>query len=162
MSSQSSQVILNAIRHIVRALRVSSRELEKSLGLSGAQFFVLQKLAGASELSINELAARTHTDQSSVSVVVSRLVDRGLVRSAVSSEDARRRSLSLTPKGNKLLVHSSETPQERLLQAINRLPADDRGYLANLLQQLIAEAGLSADSAPMFFEDDSPPAEPHK
>ena len=156
MPAKSSQVILDAIRHIVRALRVSSRELEKSLGLSGAQFFVLQKLAGAATLSINELAARTHTDQSSVSVVVSRLVDRGLVQSVVSSADARRRSLSLTPMGRSLLAHSTETPQERLLQAINRLPPKDREHLADLLRQLTEQAGLSGDRAPMFFEDDSP------
>ena len=36
---------MNAVRRIVRALRVSSRASEKALGVSGAQLFVLQQLA---------------------------------------------------------------------------------------------------------------------
>src|SRR4051812_1910780 len=65
--------VLNALRQIVRSLRVSSRAAEQSVGLSGAQLFVLQCLARHSPCSVNELAVHTATDQSSVSVVVSRL-----------------------------------------------------------------------------------------
>src|SRR5450432_2546863 len=78
--------VLNALRRIVRSLRVSSRTAEQRVGLSGAQLFVLQCLARQSPCSVSELAARTATDQSSVSVVVSRLVALGHVRSAPSKE----------------------------------------------------------------------------
>ncbi|HEY3667307.1 MAG TPA: MarR family winged helix-turn-helix transcriptional regulator, partial [Polyangiaceae bacterium] len=57
--------VLNALRQIVRSLRVSSRTAEQRVGLSGAQLFVLQCLARQSPCSVNELAARTATDQSS-------------------------------------------------------------------------------------------------
>ena len=62
--------MLDAVRRIVQTLRESSRAAEKAVGLSGAQLFVLQTLAEAPGLSLNELAARTHTHQSSVSTVV--------------------------------------------------------------------------------------------
>src|SRR4051794_8130303 len=68
------RAIMDAIRRIVRVLRVSSRAAEKQVGLSGAQLFVLHKLADTPALSLNELADRTRTHQSSVSVVVQRLV----------------------------------------------------------------------------------------
>ena len=55
---QEIQRILDAIRCIVRGLRVSSKAVEKNLGLSGAQLFVLQKLEDATTLSVNELAER--------------------------------------------------------------------------------------------------------
>ena len=70
---------MNAIRSIVRALRVSSRMIESKMGMSGAQLFVLQQLAEKPAHSLNELAERTATHQSSVSVVVRRLVDHGYV-----------------------------------------------------------------------------------
>src|SRR5665213_199086 len=70
--------ILDSIRRIVRLLRVSSREAEREVGLSGAQLFVLRTLSEHKFLSVNELAERTHTHQSSVSVVVQVLVDKGL------------------------------------------------------------------------------------
>src|SRR5215217_2732988 len=63
------RAVLDAIRRIVRVLRVSSRAAEKQVGLSGAQLFVLHKLEDAPALSLNELADRTRTHQSSVSVV---------------------------------------------------------------------------------------------
>src|SRR5689334_4760067 len=91
-----SRSVLDSIRRIVQALRMYDKAAEKHVGLSGAQLFVLEKLHGGKALSLNELAQRTLTHQSSVSVVVQRLVERGLVVSCVSREDARRIELSLT------------------------------------------------------------------
>src|SRR4029079_10230422 len=86
----ATREVLDAIRRIVRARRESSRATEQSVGIGAAQLFVLQRLAGAPGLSLNELAARTFTHQSSVSVVVSRLVDRGLLTRARGGDDGRR------------------------------------------------------------------------
>src|SRR5262245_81630 len=97
--ASDTQAVLDAIRQIVQALRESSRWSERHVGLSGAQLFVLQALAEAPGISLNELAARTHTHQSSVSVVVTRLVDAGLVRRGRSGLDARSVTLSLSPRG---------------------------------------------------------------
>src|SRR5437868_13846588 len=88
--------VLDAIRRIVQALRESSRGTERRVGLSAAQLFVLLKLSGERALSINELAARTLTHQSSVSVVVSRLLEAGMVARARSEKDARRVEIALT------------------------------------------------------------------
>src|ERR1700710_363682 len=117
--------VLNALRRIVRSLRVSSRTAEQRVGLSGAQLFVLQCLARQSPCSVNELAARTATDQSSVSVVVSRLVARGHVRRAPSKLDRRRVELTLTPSGRALLAAAPEAAQGRLLGALTQLPKAD-------------------------------------
>src|ERR1700678_3993523 len=98
-STGQARAILNDLRLLVRELRVSSRDAEKRLGISGAQLFVLQCLGRAEVLSMNELAERTHTDQSSVSVVVSRLVERELVQRSPSRDDARRAEVRLTAGG---------------------------------------------------------------
>src|SRR3989442_1394745 len=95
--------ILDSIRRIVRVLRVASRAAEKDFGLSAAQLFVLHALAEGPALSLNEVAERTRTHQSSVSVVVQRLVDRGLVVRDSVAGDARRKGLSLTPAARPLL-----------------------------------------------------------
>ena len=52
---------------------------------------------------MNEIAALTFTHQSSVSVVIQRLVRRGLVAKVPSRDDRRRHKLALTPKGRRLL-----------------------------------------------------------
>src|SRR5712691_10729098 len=95
--------ILDAIRRLVRHLRLFDRAAQSELGISGAQLFVLAELGKTPDLSLNDLAARTRTDQSSVSVVVSRLVDAGLVLRERHSRDARRLLLNLTKNGRAML-----------------------------------------------------------
>src|SRR6476619_1631484 len=67
--AQSVERSMNAVRSIVRALRINTRAIELKMGISLAQLFVLQQLAERPADSLNELADRTATHQSSVSVV---------------------------------------------------------------------------------------------
>src|ERR1700688_4078890 len=93
--------VLDAIRRMVQALRESSRLAESRVGLSGAQLFVLRTAADSPGLSLNELAARTRTHQSSVSVVVTRLAQKGLVQKRTADGDARRVEVRLSPSGRR-------------------------------------------------------------
>ena len=145
--------MLDDLRRIVQALRESSRTAEQTLGVSGAQLFVLHALAGAGPLSLNALAERTHTHQSTVSVVVKRLVKRGLVDRAVSRSDARRIELNLTSTGRALLRRAPGAAQERLLEGLRRMSAAQRGELAVALRRLVVAMGLAARKPEMFFED---------
>src|SRR5882724_8768279 len=115
MATTDISIVLNALRVIVQALRVSSRAAEKHVGMSGAQLFVLQKLLEAPDLSLNELAIQTHTHQSSVSVVVGKLVEQKLVSRERSEEDGRQLVLRLTAQGQKRLERAPETAQDQLL-----------------------------------------------
>jgi len=150
--SNDVKVVLDGIRRIVQALRASSRAAEKKVGLSGAQLFVLLKLSGEEALSINELAARTLTHQSSVSVVVARLVEQGLVARRRSAVDGRRVELTLTRRGRAVLAKAPQAAQDRLIESIESLPSADRRALARNLDRL--SRALLVDEAPtMLFED---------
>ena len=153
---------MDAIRRIVQSLRVASRAAEQQFGLSAAQLFVLQKLAEGEAASLNELAERTLTHQSSVSVVVTRLVKAGLVARVASRKDARRIVLSLTPRGRALLGKTPQAAQERLIDAIKALPGVGRRQLAILLGRVAQ--GLSAGDRPpsLLFEDSSDSGKRHK
>src|SRR3954463_13529901 len=117
---------LDSIRRVVQALRVSSRGAEQEVGLSGAQLFVLRRLAATPAMSINELAGATLTHQSSVSVVVRRLVERGLVRRGGSGDDGRRVEVSLTTRGRRLLERAPGAAQDRLIEGLGRMDASQR------------------------------------
>jgi len=152
-SRNGTQEVLDAVRRIVQSLRESSRRAERHVGVSGAQLFVLQKLAESPSLSVNDLADRTHTHQSSVSTVVARLVDGGLVRRARSGDDGRSVRLSLTPRGARLAARVPGLPQERLVRGVEQLSSSRRRQLASALGAL-AQAMDAADvPPPMFFED---------
>lgn len=144
--------VVDSLRHIVRALRLSSGVAEDRLGVSGAQLFVMQQLAEAPASSLREVAARTLTDQSSVSVVVSRLVRSGLVSRRTSSTDARRAELSLTAKGKTLLAKAPELAHVRLVEALERSRPLELRTVARVLGEVAKALGAGAQPPDMFFE----------
>jgi DNA-binding MarR family transcriptional regulator len=140
---------------VVRVLRVGSRDAEKRVGLSGAQLFVLQKLSETKVLSVNELAERTHTHQSSVSVVVQRLVERGLAARTRSRKDARQLQLSVTRAGRAVLRSAPAAAQEQLIEALGRMSDSNVAQLSTSLERLLDLLGIDAsEPAAMLFEDD--------
>jgi DNA-binding MarR family transcriptional regulator len=153
-SPTADQNILDSFRQIVRAVRLNSLEVEQALGLSGAQVFVLKKIAAGELLSVNEIAERTVTDQSSVSVVVSKLVHKKLLLKKSDPRDKRRSLHSITPKGLKIAKSSATVMQDQILAAVGRLSDPQRELLSHLLQLVIHHAGIDLRPATMFFEED--------
>jgi len=153
---------LNSLRRIVRAIRVSSHAAEESLRISGAQLFVLQQLAAHPGASLGELAELTLTHQSSVSVVVSRLVARRLVTRRASDADGRRLELSLTATGRALLARAPELAQARLLHALRALPARELRLVARTLEQVAGAMDLEPGPPGMFFEREQEPDPPRR
>jgi DNA-binding MarR family transcriptional regulator len=145
---------LVALRRIVRTLRLADREAEIACGLSAAQLFVLETLAEAPHISQGDLAARTLTDQSSVSTVVAKLVKRGLVSRAVSKSDRRRTELALTTSGKQMLARAPTMPQVAMIAAIRALPPAKRAELVRALEGLATVIGAGELAPRMFFEDE--------
>ena len=146
--------ILNSIRQLVRALRLFDREAQTKHGISAAQVYVLHTLKEQDGLSLNELADRTATDQSSASVVVQRLVDAGLVSRAMRQDDRRHVELRLTPKGRAVIRRSAPPAQQKLLAAAATMQPRERKAFAEALQQFVRAMGVRGKMAPMLFEDE--------
>jgi DNA-binding MarR family transcriptional regulator len=145
---------MDAIRAIVRALRINTRSIELEIGISLAQLFVLQQVAQRPATSLNDLAERTATHQSSVSVVVRRLVERGLVTRRVDETDKRRVQIEVTAAGHKLLVGAPETIQTRMMVALEQFSSAERKQLAALLGKWLDAAAINYTSPPMMGELD--------
>ena len=153
--SPDVRAALDAFRRIVQALRVVAREGERGAGVSSAQLFALQQIAEHPGASINDVAALTCTHQSSVSVVIQRLVAQRLVVKVAPSHDRRRQHLELTAAGRRVLRGAPAVVQERLIAAISALPTADRRALARSLgdvARLVDPKG--AAHPPMLFEDE--------
>ena len=152
---------MNAVRSIVRALRINTRAIELKMGISLAQLFVLQQLAERPADSLNELADRTATHQSSVSVVVRRLVERGYVSRTASAADKRRIQIEVTPRGRALLADAPKTIQTQMMQALRYDGARTiRNALADLLERWLRAADIDVAAPPMLGEDEDTRSRP--
>jgi DNA-binding MarR family transcriptional regulator len=156
MGAQVSQpaAVMIALRKVVRFLRLADRAAEASVGLSAAQLFVLHTLAREPARSLAELAELTLTDQSSVSIVVGRLVERRLVTRTTAKADRRRIVLRLTAAGTKVARTFPHVPQTRIAEVVRAMPAERRGELVRSLEGLVSAIGASTVSPRMLFEDE--------
>lgn len=147
------QRVLDGIRRIVQSLRHSSREAERRAGLTAAQLFVLGKLGETGCSSLNELADRTFTHQSTVSTVVSRLVDQRLIARQAAPEDRRRLTLSLTARGRRVLAAAPDAAQDALIAAVSALPSAARRQAGQALGQIASALADPRERTRMFFDD---------
>jgi DNA-binding MarR family transcriptional regulator len=147
--------ILNRIRQLVRVLRAFEKEAQSKCGVGAAQIFILHVLQQESELSMNDLAERTATDQSSVSLAVGRLVDEGHVRRTTDDEDRRQVRLSLTPRGRALIRRSPPAAQEKIMDSVTGMSPSERAQLMSLLDKLMSGMGGPIVHVPMLFQDEA-------
>jgi len=152
--SEAIEQTMSAIRSLIREMRMNTRAIESKAGMSLAQLFVLHCLADKSADSLNELADRTATHQSSVSVVVTRLLQKGYVSRTPSAVDRRRVLLEITPLGREILSSAPTTIQMRLISSLRAMSPDDAATLAALVRRWIAGAEIDTSDAPMLGEDE--------
>jgi MarR family transcriptional regulator, 2-MHQ and catechol-resistance regulon repressor len=92
---------------MIKAMQAISRYalagLEKS-GLGDSDFRVLEALLHKGPLPVNVIGPKVNLTPGSISVAVDRLVSKGLVSRAESSEDRRVRIVALTPRGKSVIT----------------------------------------------------------
>jgi DNA-binding MarR family transcriptional regulator len=118
-------------------LREQYLEIARELDLSPPQAGALLQLDPATSLSMGELATTIHCDASTVTGLVDRLEDRGLVERRVSPTDRRVKDVVISARGRELrdrfLARLQDPPA-----GIARLPAADRRTLQRLLSRAVA------------------------
>jgi DNA-binding MarR family transcriptional regulator len=151
-SSPVRSQALERLRTLIGALSHSARAVERSTGVTNAQLFLLQELAAGESFSVNDLAARARTQQSTVSIVVARLVRAGFAAKRRSAADGRLAVITLTPEGRRLVRHAPASPTAALLRALERISDGDARALDTGLRALTGELDLTSTTPTMLFE----------
>jgi DNA-binding MarR family transcriptional regulator len=141
---------VECIRRLVSSLGESARAVEQQTGATNAQVFLLRQLEAEGELSINEIAARALTQQSTASILVRRLEEAGLVRRRRQKEDSRRVHVSLTSRGRALVLRAPDPPMARMLTALSALPARDVEAIITGLGALLRAMRVPSKAEPLF------------
>lgn len=118
-----------------------SRGIQET-GISDTDFRVLEALLHKGPLPVNTIGPKVHLTPGSISVAVDRLLEKGLVSRAESSEDRRVRIVALTKSGKDLIVpifskHSAE---------IGRVFADASPKELQILERVLKRAGKRAQA----------------
>jgi DNA-binding MarR family transcriptional regulator len=89
-------------------------------------------------LTINEIAARTFTEQSSTSRAIEAMVLQGLVERRIPEQDQRRREIVLTDKGREQLLQTWPAMNHYFQILSDGISPADRDVCRNVLLRMLA------------------------
>lgn len=110
---------------------------EVSHVITSPQFAALNALYGEPALDQRTLGERISLDRSTMAEVVARLSARGLIRTARDSNDGRRKTIRLTPKGVATLQHLIPRTHVMTRRLVGALDAKDQAELLRLLTSVV-------------------------
>ena len=105
-------------------------------GLSRTAAATLTRLQRSGPTRLTELATAEGVTQPTMSALVTRLVDQGLLRRGGDPQDARVVVLDLTPAGADLLAQRRSARADRLARALADLSTADASRIADALPAL--------------------------
>lgn len=135
--------VLRQFRRIFNAVKTHFRQVEKAVGLGGAQVWALSVVRDSPDLGIGELARAMNIHQSTASNLVKGLAERGLLAVERRRDDRRGVCLRLLPAGSRLLRRSPQPFAGVLPEALAGLDARTLKRLEADLHKVIRQ--LQAD-----------------
>lgn len=133
-----ARTTLIAIRRILRVTELSARALTRETGLNISQLLVLQILEEIGETTAGNVAARANLKQATVTSLLDKLEQRGLVRRKRGESDRRKVWIELLPAGHEALANAPDMLQERFRARFQELPDWEQAYLMGALERVAA------------------------
>jgi MarR family transcriptional regulator, organic hydroperoxide resistance regulator len=122
--------ILEATLYLYTESRRLTKELARSVELTGPQLTVLKMLEGVGDLSLSELSERIRAQNSTVTGIIDRMEQAGLVARVRSTEDRRVIKIKLTERGGRIARSIAVEPMEVFRGALEGLsPGEVRDLL---------------------------------
>ena len=128
--------VLVALRRIIRATDLHSRQLSKVSGLTSPQLLILQLLRQHAELTVGEVAQRVSLSQATVTTIIDRLEKRALVKRERGSSDKRKVYVYLTDAANAVLLDAPKPLQESFVQQFQDLHDWEQTMILSALERV--------------------------
>jgi DNA-binding MarR family transcriptional regulator len=113
-----------------------SRRMVQRLGLTAPQRLAVRFIGRHTGLTLGQLAERLHLHAGTVTGIVRRLEELGLVVQTRSTEDSRRRHLALTAKGQRLNRQRRGTVEGAVRRTVSLVTAADFVAASRVLDTL--------------------------
>jgi DNA-binding MarR family transcriptional regulator len=129
--------VLRQFRQIFNAVKTHFQQVEKKVGLGGAQLWALGVICDTPDIGMGGLAEALNIHQSTASNLVKVLVERELVSASKDAVDRRAVKLRLLPSGAEVLKRSPGPVTGVLPEALAALDAAALDRMEHDLAQLI-------------------------
>jgi len=142
---------LRALRRILRASDLSSRQLATTTGLTPSQLLLMQEIVDRGASTPTQLAASLRFSQATVTNICDRLEKAGLVARNRDVDDRRRIHLTATEAGKAVAEAAPNLLQTRFVENYAALPQWEQAMILAGLEKLAEVLGVAAsDAAPLL------------
>jgi DNA-binding MarR family transcriptional regulator len=146
-----SDNVMIALRKIIQAIDMNSKQLVKRVGLTGPQLVILQEISTQGEVTAGEIARAVSLSQATVTGILERMEKRGLLARQRSDRDKRRIMVSITATGEQILKDAPPLMQEAFVERFSSLQDWEQTMILSALQRLVTIMDARAiDAAPFL------------
>jgi len=144
-NADAAVAVLRQFRQVFNAVKSHFQQVEKTVGMGGAQVWALSIVRDHPGIGVGALAKAMSIHQSTASNLVRTLIDREMVIGVKQGADRRAVQLNLLPAGAKVLKNAPGPFAGLLPDALKSLPPETLARLSKDLDQLIV--AIAADEA---------------
>jgi DNA-binding MarR family transcriptional regulator len=135
--------ILRAIRRIIRAVDMHSKQLQGKQDITTPQLIALLALEKHGAMPVKMLSQSLDLSPSTTVGVIDRLEHKGMVTRTRSVDDRRQVHVAITPEGKTLATLSPFPLQARLADGLSNMPELEQATIALSLERLVSLFGAS-------------------
>lgn len=149
---QLAQEVLKKFRVVFGSIKKHFREIENQCGVSGAQVWAIWEISRAPGMRVTELAKVLSLHQSTMSNLLEKIEEGGLIRKERTQGDQRVVRLYVTEHGHEVIQRAPKPMSGILPDALQKLPLATLLSLSQDMETLIAlmpGKDISAASKPL-------------
>lgn len=143
--------LLIALRKVIRAIDLRSRQLNKEAGLTGPQLLVMQNINKKPGTMVREIADSINLSPATVTSILDRLELKKLVERVRSTEDKRKVGVFLTDIGQDMLSKAPLPLQEHFVNRFSQLEEWEQSQMVATMQRIASMMDAqNIDAAPLL------------
>ena len=151
---EKHQQLLIALRKVIRAIGLHSKQLNKTSGLTTPQLLIMLEIDKTSGVNSSQVAKNVNLSAATVTNILDRLENKGLVSRVRSTQDKRKVSLYLTEDGKALLLNAPQALQEHFIENFANLAQWEQSQLLSSMERLAGMMDANEiDAAPLLELD---------
>lgn len=135
-TSDKIEEVLIALRRVIRATDLHSKQLVKTASVTSPQLLLLQIVQNKGDITISELARDMSLSQATVTTILDRLQKRELIERVRSETDKRKVYPRLTECGRTILASAPTALQHNFVQRFRAVDEWEQGMIIAALQRV--------------------------
>ncbi len=151
MASQIASLTLRALRRVLRATEIGSRQLATATGLTPSQLLVLREIDMRESATPGAIAHALQFSQATITTIVDRLEALGFVQRQRSEKDKRQFHLKTLLEGKAALADAPDPLQMTFTERFVALPAWEQAMILTAVERLaMLMDAQHIDAAPLL------------